>query len=88
MLMIPSEMAMPNIRWSSDLAPNGCIRNMSNTADMTVVGLLYLITFFTTEYGISECIRLAWAKSSGELSSARNRWYIVAATLQSLMAFV
>ncbi len=48
---------------------------------MTIAGFAKRMTCFKAVYGIMEWIRLAWARSSGELSSARKRWYIVAATL-------
>ena len=72
-LLIPSLRVIEKIRCISDLAPKGCAKKISRRPDMTAAGLAIRITFFMTEYGIKEWIFLAWANSSGELSSARKR---------------
>jgi hypothetical protein len=69
------------MRCKSDREPKGWAMKRSRTPDMTAAGLAMRITFFISVYGTRPWILFACANSSGELSSARNRWYIVAATL-------
>ena len=84
--LMPSFRAIPKARWARERAPKGWARKRSRTPLMTAAGLAKRITCLRAVYGIIECKRLAWANSSGELSSARKRWYMVAATLRTIRA--
>ena len=68
---MPSLRARPKIRCARDRVPKGCARKRSRTPLITAAGLANRMTCFNAAYGIIECMRLACAKSSGELSSAR-----------------
>lgn len=81
---MPSFKVIEKIRCRRDRDPNGWARKRSNTPDITAAGLAMRMTFLSRVYGTKECILLACANNSGELSSAKNRWYTVAATLSML----